>query len=589
MSDQPQSYKDISALYNERRKTRDVAIAAMNEVEAAIIHGELPVDYNRLFTEKDVKIELRTLRAADDGLTKFLSEIPVLPRVDTLGKRDSDTAKNRAELVEKIAYGWHNGSAMRGGTEFDGIAFQLATHQVRFADACVVVQPDYKRQLVYLEAKDPRCLFAPKGWHPWSPVPMDGALLVYECTLGEVKQRFAYDAYGMTKPDVMARLNNAYKPTYGYGGDYEPDDAQIVQVGIYRSREKWLIVCLNENDIVLSESETGDPFHPGVCGVMSFKQFDRGPLFTGQVGIEAGLMKVANQIIQNTERVNKATRFGPPVVGDKVVAGEYNVINQSLLQGRPAQFYRDAPDTPTHLTQVLASFLQMSQMFNYNPDSNMGQGDANSGKAIQQLQAGPRSLVTNILFSPYKPAFPRIYDDCLDIELNLWPNERKTVVGYRGRERFEVDYTPSAALQGFKGHIKIEEPRMGGYNAFLEAVQKKDAGMASLRDVLERDPDVRDVEQTIRRIESESVDTFVNAAFEALGGVDPLTAIKASAEIKRQIDQGKTKFEAIQEVINSGMLEPPQPQPDMAQLPPELTGGMPEASPMDSLTGARGF
>ena len=36
---------------------------------------------------------------------------------------------------------------------------------------------DTNRKEVYLEAKDPRCFYAPKGWHPWSILPLDGALL----------------------------------------------------------------------------------------------------------------------------------------------------------------------------------------------------------------------------------------------------------------------------------------------------------------------------------------------------------------------------------------------------------------------------
>jgi hypothetical protein len=178
------------------------------------------------------------------------------------------------------------------------------------------------------------------------------------------------------------------------------------------------------------------------------------------------------------------------------------------------------------------------------------------------------------------------------MELNLWPNERKTAIGYQGRERFEVDYTPSAALQGFKGHIKIEDARLGGYNAFLEAVQKRDAGMGSLRSALERDPDVKNVEQELRRIDSESIEKFAGAAFEALGGEDPRQAIKVAVEVNRIIQSGKSKFEAIQEVVAAGLLEPP-PQ-EAPTVPPGLEalmggGGAEELPVSASLSEARGF
>ena len=593
MSDKPQSYRDICSLYESRKQERDGEIGVYRVIRQAVEHGTLPEDYNRLFTESDVKIQLRTLRAARDSLVKFLSEIPILPHVPSLGNRDSATAKEKSEKVERVVYGYHNGSAMRGGVEFDGITLQLAYHQVMYGDGCLLVNPDRDRKLVYLEAQDPAFHYPPKGWHPWSQVPLDNTLLVYEMTLGEVKKRFCYHPDKTVKSDVMQRVNNAFNKR-GWMTDSSDYDRYNVKVGVYRSREAWMIVLLGDRDAVLVESQEGDPGHPGVCGVASFKQFSGEPVLLGQLGIEAGLMKVINQQIQNTERINKATTIGPPLVGDELRIGEYNEVNMALMQGRTFQPYRMAPDSPGNLTQVLGSLLSLAQMFNYNPDSNMGAGDANSGKAIQQLQAGPRTLVTNILFSPYKPAFPRVYDDCMEMELNLWPNERKNITGYKGRERYEIEYTPSAALQGFKGQVKIEDARMGGYNAFLEAVQKKDAGMASLRTVLEKDPDIRNVEEELNRIDSESVEKFVNAAFEALGGTDPLTAIKASAEVKKRIDSGKSKFDAIQEVIAAGLLEPPAPPDAMAggmpPIPPELMGALGgEEMPTDSLTAARGF
>src|SRR5687768_17854322 len=108
-NDVPQSTRDVSTLFEERRRTRDVEIGLYNEVEAAI-KGHIPEQYEVMFAETDVRLQLRTLRAADDSLTKFLSEVPILPHVDPLGKKMSDTQRNKAETVEKIAHGWHNGS-----------------------------------------------------------------------------------------------------------------------------------------------------------------------------------------------------------------------------------------------------------------------------------------------------------------------------------------------------------------------------------------------------------------------------------------------------------------------------------------------
>lgn len=599
MPDVPQSHEDISAIFNARKKTRDLEIQQMNEVEQAI-QGHIPTQYEGLFTDKDIKIQLQTTRSAYDQLRRYLSEIPVLPHVDTLGKRDSDTARDKAETVEKIAHGYHAGSAMRGGPSFDVQTGILADYQVAFYDATIVVHADHDRHIVFMDVVDPRCHYPPIRWTPWSQSPLDGTLLVYDLTLAEVKRRFAYDAYGDVKPDVMMRLNNAYKSVWGYGDSTATDDSQMVQVAYYRSKEKWLCVAMSDTDVVLSESEAGDkrkdgsPAHPGVCGVVSFKQHGL-PLLAGQVGIEAALMKVMNQQIQNTERINKAPITGPPLLGDTLRWGEYNVVDTATLNGRSIPVQRHAPDSPNNLTQVMGSLIALAEKFNYNPESNQGQGPANSGKAIQQLQAGPRSLVTNILFAPYKTAFPRAYDDCMEMELNLWPNERKTVTAKYGKRTTEVEYTPSTALAGYKGRVRVEDARPGGYNAFLEAVQKKDAGMASLQDVLERDPEVRDVQQTMRRIEQERNGEFAQSAFEALGGQDPLLAIRAAAEIDKRISSGQTRQKAIQDMAAEGFFDPPAPPDAMAggmpPIPPELMG-MPGGEEMGlpgGLAGARGF
>lgn len=576
--DRPDNAQDISALWQSRKKTRDPQIGAMNQVAAAI-KGHLPEQYSALFTSKEVRLQLRTLRSADDALTKFLSEIPISPHVPARGKRDTDTARNKAETVEKAAYGWMGGAALRGGPEFTATALQLARYQVRFGDGVLATWPDRQRKLVWMEAKDPRNHFPPEGWGPFSPNPLDETLLVTEMTLGEVIATFCKDPEtDEYQNQVLSRLVNTFGRNHGAG---DMDLSQIVSVGQFYARAAWYVSVLADTDVVLRESQDSDRNHPGVCPLVSFAQFDSEPMLLGQIGIEAAIEKTINQQIENTERINKAGMVGPPLLGDKYRWGEYNVVDLSLLNGRSMTPQRLAPDSPNNLMNVTQQLLMYAQMFNYNPESNQGQGPANSGKAIQQLQAGPRSLVTNILFSPYKVAFPRSFDNCLEIETNLWPNERKTVTARKGKKTFEVDYTPSATFSGFKGHMKIEDARTGGYNAFLEAVQKKDAGMASLRDVLEADPNTGDVEATIRRIHGDQAGDFLKAAFEGAGSSDPLMGIKLSAELIKRLGEGKSRDEAIQDMLAEGLLEPPAPEapPGMEDgalppggLPPELAG-----------------
>lgn len=580
------SPRDLSAIYEGRRERWDPWHAAQDIVEQAIF-GNLPTKYNDLFADNDIRLEIRTIRTADDDLTALTSKVfPIL--VNPLGKRsDSKTALDNAERVEKIAYGWYDGAAQRGGLEIDGIMHQLARHQVRFADGVLRVLPDYNRKLMFFEALDPRCHFPPSGWTPWSQTRLNDTLIVTEMTLGEVKARYARE-----DPTIMMRLNNAYsKMTSTPSGEWVQDDRQKIKVGQFYCRDYWYVAALgHEDSITLLETSYGDPGFPGVCPVTSFMQFESEPLFMGQIGIEAALQKVLNQEIRATDKMIDGPIVGPKLLGDKWNPVGYNIVDTQSGE-KVFMPQRMGPSSPLNTERVLGSLVGLARILNRNPESFQGGGDASSAKAVQTLQAGVRSTVEDILWAPFMNAFPRVFDNCLEMEQNLWPNERKTAQGTRSKQTFEVDYIPSVHLEGYLGRIKIEPGMgLGGYQAKLDLMQHEQGGYISKQTLREMHPDIKNVQEETRRIEREQVEAFANAAFEALAASDPLTALKADFELMKQIQSGKSKFEAIQEVINKGLLEPPQQEmPGMPQLPPGLPGSPELPGPPPSLPAARGF
>ena len=554
--DKVNSSQDLSAVFHSRLEVHSRRFAVMNEVEAAV-HGDLPDRYGPLFAEpeKEVRIELRTIKTADQDLTALTSKVfPIMVQPKTL----SEANKKDASRVEQVAYGYNNGAALRGTIEMDAIMFQLAQHQVRFADGCLVAYPDYERKLIFFHVVDPRNHLPPVGWNPFSPSPLDDTMICYELPLGEVKRRF---------PNSAVALDKQYaRSSHGPGGHRIPDDMQRVRFAMTFSADSWYASTIShDRTVTLNESHTGDKGHPGVCPVTSFQQFGSDPLFTGQIGIEVALQKVMSQELRGTEQMLTGPIFVSGLEGDINWTG---VNKLSTLGGEKPMVQRLGPTSPLNTERVLASLVNFARIFNRNPESFQGAGDANSAKAVQTLQAGVRSTVQDILWMPFMNGFPRVYDNCMKMERNLWPNERKTIQGKKGRASFEVDYVPGVHLDGYEGRVKIEPGfGLGGIQQSIEAIQKNGAGMLSKRTAIEYDPGVADVDEEMRRIQSEEMGEVLTGIMAAKG---PELSITAVAAVIEKINKGMDKVAAIREVSEEGLFDPPAPEPEMPGLPPGL-------------------
>ena len=588
MADSIGAHKDLGALVNERSDHFSHLYGTYRIIDQAI-KGILPRSLEEeLFADGEVKIQVRTIQNADHNLTRLASKVfPI--KVDKLGKRDSQKAEDDAERVEKIAYGWYNGSALRRGPEIDALMFQFARDQVRFFDGCLLIRPDYNRKLVYFDRVHPTMHLPPVGWTPWQMNPLNNTAIVKEMTLGECKAM-----YGDGDRTVIMRLENEFnRKVSTSSGNYITDDTQKVRVAHFRSRDYWCAAALGKtNAITLFEMDHSTPGFPGVTGVVSFQNFETEPLFMGQVGLEAAMQKILMQEIQGAQQMLTGPIFGPDLMRDIDWNG-YNPISDQNGQ-RLFQPQRMAPNSPLNLERVFGSLMGLSNLHNFNPPSMSGIGEANSGKALKELAAGPHSIVQDILWAPFKNGWARAFDDAAEMEMNLWPNEKKKAVGIKGKTPFEIDYTPITALRDYPGRIKIEQGfGLGGYQQTLDGMQRVQMGGMSLQTFMEMTPDIRDVGSEMRKIEAEQLSKFADAAFEASAASDPKTALKALAAIKERVDKGMSKFDAIQEVINAGLMDPPPaPEAPMPGMPPELAammGGAVGGATAPPLSEARGF
>jgi hypothetical protein len=580
--DVPKTPEDLYAIARVRNNEYATRNLSYTEIEWAI-KGKLPDRFKPLFAdETEVRLEIRTLRTADDDLTALTAK--VFP-IEVAARSQSKAAKDKDEKVEQIAYGWNHGSSMRGGQEMDSIMFQLARHQVRFGDGCIEVLPDHDRKLVFFNVVDPRNHLYPIGYTPWGLAPLDGTLIVEKRPLGWLKA---------TYPDSAMALSNQYS-SYKRGFGNQDADDHMCHVGRYYHSDAWYVTTLEEDPVILARSEQGiDKGHPGICPVVSLQQFSSDPLFQGQIGIEMALQKVLSQEIQATSQM-----LHGPIVGPLIQNGfkwdEYNVVDQSTYTGAIPQLQRLAPDNPLNTERVMGSLMGLARVLNRNPESFQGGGDANSAKAVQTLQSGVRSTVQDILWAPFKSGFPRVYDICIAIEQALWPNERKKAYGKKGKSYFETDYTPSVHLDGYEGRIKIEQGfGLGGYQATLEGQQLVTGGLMPRRMFYEMYPGYRDAGAIEQMLDIQKLDDLMFAVAEAKGPALTLTGL---AEVRKRIEEGKSAGEAFREVEKEGLLEPPappaMPTPGAEGMPPELAAmmgsGEEELGAPVSLSAARGF
>jgi hypothetical protein len=559
------------------------------EIDDAL-HGKRPKRYEKLWHEEDIPLEFRSIQLAAQDLTALATKIF---NIEVAPTGQTEKAKKADEKVERIAYGWNEGSRNLGGPAWKSIMGEIARLEVCFADAVVGFLPDYPSNTLFATVKDPRLHFPPLGWSPLSINPLDNTLIVYKTTLGELKRR--YDPKGDN--GKSAALDKQYGRYIAVGGtrNKTASDSTICTVGEFYGTEAWYVATLDDRGVVLLSSEQGvDKGHPGVCPWASMRQSGFDPLFAGQLGLEVAMQKVLSQEIQATDEMLHGPVSGTKLVGDELKWDGYNVLDASFGD-RIVPPQRLAPTSPVNTQRIIGELMSMLRIANRNPESFQGAGDANSAKAVQTLQAGIRSTVQDIIWVPIMDGLQRAYESARQMEINLWPLLEKTVRGKKTKEYYEVSYRPIVDLTDYKARIRVEhDGELGGYQGSLDRQQKMTSGSLSRLTAMERDPDVRDVQQELRRIEIEDVSRLLDQVIAAKG--ETLT-VAGLIRVQELISEGKTKQEAYRQAESEGVLEPPPP-PVEAPVPggpaPEdimsmLGGGGGAEEPPIDLATARGY
>lgn len=581
----PQNPGDLQQLASERVNHYSLVHDTINTL-ISVYDGEVPSEYQHYF-HRDIPVEvINMIRMAVDDLTGMAGKVfPVFvpPRNNTA------KAKREAELVEKICLGYNDAGRKVGSVGMDMLMKRLAWWLILAADAVAMVLPDYDYQTPYFTFRDPRSHFPPVGWTPWGRVPLDGTMFVYHCTLGELKRMY---------PDKAGRLTEVYKSKMGGHGltAVARGDLLQIQVAEFYHTDAWYVAAVDEQVVILSESQNGDKGFPGVCPVVPFTMFSadnpKGRSFIAdQVGIQMSQSRMVSQKIDYFDRLLYPMLFHTALKGD-INYGPGNANEFDDLNGIRPMVEQIVPPNPVDADETIGFLMGISRVLNRNPDTTQFE---NSAKALESaMDVGPRATIKDSFWPVFIEGLPKLYCLAAKMDMALWGNQRKSVSTKDKNTYFTVDYVPNVHLKPHYQGIRIEPGLgLGGYQGSLEIMQKLGAGLISRDTALEQLPEFANPQEEKRRIQSDKLEEvmFADLATKAQNGI---ISPEAFHRIKQMVEEeDKDLFEAVAELSKEGAFQPPVPEtPEAGGMPPELAAlmggapGAPTAPPLAELRSA---
>lgn len=558
-ADLPQEWSSRSAAYADDHREMDKLIGAY--------YGVLPSEFDDYFDPEMHVHVVNMMRLAWDDLAARAGKVFQLK---VKPDNNTPTARERAQKQVNIGCSYNNAGWKVGGISRALLNSVQAWWMVGCANGVYLVQPNYKHQTPFFTFRDPRTYYPPTGWSPYTQAAPSDGLFAYQLTIGELKGRYP------TRTDEISQ--KLQKHSTGYGGGSGGDDDTLVWVGEYYADDTWMFSTLTDQPVTLGRSDTGDYGHPGVNPVVPFGLYNpQGPkgrsLFADQISIQAAMARMFSQKLDFFDRSLYPLIFHTRLLGQTLRVGPYATNEFDTTDGAPPKVEVVAPAHQIDADQMMAFSLGLSRMLNRNPESFQGQGQADSAKAINALEGGVAQTVRDTLWPSMLEAEPRLMSIAARMDVNLWGNVRKQASGQNAREAFEVSYTPTVDLRGREFNWKVEPGiGLGGYQGKLEVLQELGAEQISEETALEQRDDIYEVEEELRRIESDRMKKLIRlqlgTAAQAQPGMPGSLQPGALAELLDRIEKGERLQQAMAEMDKALRLYVPMPppQPDLSAL-----------------------
>ena len=565
---------DLSLLWQERSMAHGEDIRDMDTM-VNVYNGLLPPEFNDYFNKRMHVHLVNSIRLAWDDLANMAGKaFPLFVRADN----DSPTAEARAERLEDVGYGYNRAGRIVGGIEFKTLKKVLAWWLVGCANAVYMTLPDYEFKTPFFTFRDPRTHFPPVGWSPWTQAAPEDALFIYEMSYGELCNRYPEKAAEIRAKYQKARSSTA-ATTRG------ATESWAFTVGEYYHKDLWITAIVDDQPIVLAESNVGDSGHPGVMPVVATGLYSASSsmgrsIFADQVSIQAAMARMFSQKLDWYDRTLYPIIFHTPLSGNTVHFGPlaFNEYKTDFMGVQP-RLDVVAPAHQIDADQTMAFALGLSKMLNRNPEFLQGAGPADSAKALEQLQKGITSTIRDGIWPCMLEAEPRLYSLAARMDVNIWPNLKKTARGEKRAQAFITDYVPAVHLRGREDSFELE-PGLGlaGYQGTLEIIQLYGAELIPEQDAVEQGEWTRDARGTIRRLQGDKLRKILYADLmqKAAAGILMDGAI---SEILRRVEgHGEDMNDVIEDMRKGGRLtvQPPAAPtgPAGPGAPGEAPGGM---------------
>lgn len=580
--------RDAQSISSEAsaRKPKYAAAHGLISEMWQVFNGGMPERFADYFRDVDKEHGLNLFRL---GATDMAAMAAKVFSLDVRRRSNSDPAKKEAELVEQVCYSYNDGLFYRGGVDHLSLKKLLMLDLIVGGDAVGIVLPDSRQRSVFFYHRDTKTHLPPLGWTPFSPAPLDDTLFLYKLPLGELKRRY---------PDARERLQ-VFDRSTSAPGYYSPkdEDAREIEVIEYYSTEKWSLQTA-EHAITLLSSVKGQPGHPGVCPVVPFGIYDgmnvKGrPPFADEVNIQAAVSRMLSQQIEYMDAVIYPLLFHTEVEGGELKRGP-GQSNQYVTTPNGPQPRTDkvAPDNPSNVMNSIQFLMGWGRILTRTPEINQGLGDADSAKAINALRAGPEGFIKDEIWPISFNSERRMYSLGMQMDINLWPNVKKEAVGFSSGTPFRVSYRPANALKGYEHAVRIKRSAsVGGYQGEVMRMQKKGAGLMTLRHFLEEDEAIEEPARYETELAIEKLTDIQYALFTQKAKGNVLRSDAIPKIIKLMQTKEMSWLEAAEELDKRGELDVPPPEevaPEQTAIPPEiamLMGGGQDALAQGAMPG----
>lgn len=566
---------------------------ALMDKLVGVYFGQLPSEFDDYFDENMHVHLINLIRLSWDDLANRAGKLfPVRVTPDN----DTPTATKRASNLERISSSWNAAGQVCGSISRSTLQKVIAWWMVGCANAVAMVLPDYEYQTPYFTFRDPRTHYPPVGWSPYTQAKADDALFAYQMSIGELKSRYP------TKSGEISAKMQKYISSSGAKSSrtIERSDEELVWVGEYYHEDVWLVSTLQDNVVILAESMSGDKGHPGVMPVQSMALYSPGSsvfgsttssgtgtvnsmgssslggakgrsMFADQISIQAAMARMFSQQLDFYDRTLYPIIFHTRLVGQTIRIGPYATNEFDTTDGNPPKLEVISPAHQIDATQMQQFAIGMSRMLNRNPESFQGQGQADSAKALTQLEAGPTATIRDGIWPSMLEADPKLYQTAAKMEVNVWGNVRKKT---RGTPQAPITYVPAVDLRDRENSFQVF-PGIGvaGYQGQLQIMQELGAENISEETALEQREDIPDAETELRRIEADRIKKILRAELgvrsQAQPGMPGSLAPGALTTLLGRVEKGESLYEAMRDMDNAGALYIPMPQ-----APPGLPAGL---------------